>query len=68
MFLLDGSPIFNLDEIPDDHKYVAVSFRPFLKERRMLSNAGLGASYDQSSGIFKGTSFVSWRNQSVSID
>jgi Doublecortin len=39
IFLLDGTPIFNLDEIPADHNYVAVSFRPFLRERRMLSLA-----------------------------
>ena len=35
--MVDGSPIFNLDEIPLDQNYVAVSVRPFLRDRRMLS-------------------------------
>lgn len=41
MFLIDGSPLFNLDEIPLDQQYISVSSRPFLRERRMLSFNGM---------------------------
>jgi len=33
---MDGTPIFNLDEIPVNTKEVAVSIRPFLRDRRLL--------------------------------
>ena len=36
IFLLDGTPVFNLDEIPESHRYIAVSIRPFLREKRVL--------------------------------
>lgn len=37
IFLLDGTPLFNIDEIPLDQMHVAVSLRPFLREKKLLS-------------------------------
>jgi hypothetical protein len=33
---MDGTPIFNLDEIPVAVKEVTVSIRPFLRDRRLM--------------------------------
>ena len=46
IFLLDGTPIFNLDEIPLTAREVSVSIRPFLRDRRLM-----GQSQDLSIGL-----------------
>ena len=49
MFLVDGRPIFNIDEIPETHKTIAVSYRPFLKDKRLMVDSGsldLSTGYD----------------------
>jgi hypothetical protein len=43
---MDGTPIFNLDEIPLAAKEVSVSIRPFLRDRRLM-----GQSQDLSIGL-----------------
>ena len=57
MFLLDGSPIYNIDEIPQGHTFIAVSFRPFMRNRRLFFSLGSDQSYDEGSttlySIFK---------------
>ncbi len=48
IFLMDGTPIFNLDEIPLAAKEVSVSIRPFLRDRRLM-----GQSQDLSIGLLQ---------------
>lgn len=49
MFLLDGTPLFNIDEIPMNQGYLVVSFRPFMRNRRLLFSLGGDLSYNEAS-------------------
>jgi hypothetical protein len=66
MFLLDGTPLFNIDEIPLAQSYLVVSFRPFMRNRRLLFSLGSDMSYNEASiTLRESTHRVSRTNASI---